>query len=640
MTLGTPKLQQEPCPQERTDDQHTKKENHGDPVHESHASAEGFVEPKGRASWSPKYNVAEGVRRLRRRISSVQDRMSYSHLHRPRITSHPWGANDVVAKTALPSRQASGQVKDQQQPSVQAPSHLTAHQLCLGANHGPSSNNCDDERQTGVVRENGVLGGVSQRSFETIVEQRHSAASPDHQHKPRSTYIITHEQATLASELDEIFRMHDNMETPLGATMQDVKSELEWLEPITTFNRNFGLGIEANSGGDNIEDMRQKSPTVLELIGAFPSVEAFGETHQTTDDDHKNINVFDFLVPGSESPPELDAGYQTSDSGMSIAEELVAEHLTPAQSMLDLLPTNMDGRFGSFYSVSNASRLPEPHILYGGMEYSYADASKHQSRFSWGSSVYSDAGMDSMSEVDVWWKTIKPKPLNIKKELPPPPPIPERNPLRLLRRLSKGVPTGFSESARASRNIHNLHLDLSRLSNGETRSSSRNSTNSSQRKVKRSAATKGTLKRACEETQPSLALPGHILDAMSRSPHRAEATHRLIKKKPRRSVRASNATSNSHSRSHSAQEPGGASNFAKQVMQARGHTRTVSEPIHVRDVRSRTTCRWNEAMPSDECIRRTCIAGLSNEARTRRMEPTLAINKQLPPLPVKMDASR
>lgn len=427
------------------------------------------------------------------------------------------------------------------------------------------------------------------------------------------------------------------MSTELGPTMQDIKSELEWLEPITTFNRNFGLGIEQDFREKTLGDPQQKSPTVLDLIGAFPRLDAYTDTHQTMDNVHKDVNVFDYLLPGSASPPELDTGYQTSDSGTSIAENIVAADLTPAQSMLELLPKDMDGRFGSFYSVSNASRLPEPHIVYGGMEYSYDDASKYQSRFSWGSSVYSVAESDSKSEVEAWWKPIKP--LNIKKELPLPPPIPTRNPLRLLRSLSKGGPTGFSESARSSRNVYNLHLDLSQISNGETRTSRRTS-NALRRKVERSAATtKETLKRACEETQPNLALPGHILGAMSQTSLQLETPIRPSKKKARRSARTSNNTSTSHSRSHSAQEPDITSNYAKQVMQGRGHSRTVSEPSRMGDVRSRTTCRWNEAMPSDECIRRTCIAGLSNEARTRRLEPALAINKQLPPLPVKLNGS-
>lgn len=419
--------------------------------------------------------------------------------------------------------------------------------------------------------------------------------------------------------------------------MQDAKTELEWLSPITTFNSNFGLGIEGYTGEQNLDDAQQKSPTMLDPIGAFPSVDAYTETYQTTNDSHEDINVFDYLLPGSASPPGLDTDYQTSDSGTSVAEDVVAEYLTPVQSMLELLPKDMDGRFGSFYSVSNVSRLPEPHIMHGGMEYGYDDACKHQSRFSWSSSVYSVEDSDLMSEADVWWKTIKP--LNVQKELPPPPPVPARNPLRLLRRLSRGVPTGFSESARSSRNIHNLHLDLSRISNGETRSSSRNS-NATQRKAQRSAATKETRKRACEETQQNPAYPGHILAAMSQTSLRLETPVRSSKKKPRRSARTSNNTSAAHSRSHSTQDPSAASNYAKQVLQARGPARPASDPVRVRDVRSRTTCRWNEAMPKDECIRRTCIAGLSNEDRTRRARPTLAINKQLPPLPVKLDGLR
>lgn len=130
-------------------------------------------------------------------------------LRRPRAIAHPGAAKVERDKTALQVQQASGKVKDQHQPSDQAPSHLTVHQHCLGAKYDPRANNCDDERQICVVDENGMLGGVAQRSFETIAAQRHSAASPDHQHKPRSTYNIAQEHAIVVSDLDEIFRSHE-----------------------------------------------------------------------------------------------------------------------------------------------------------------------------------------------------------------------------------------------------------------------------------------------------------------------------------------------------------------------------------------------------------------------------------------------
>jgi hypothetical protein len=342
------------------------------------------------------------------------------------------------------------------------------------------------------------------------------------------------------------------------------------------------------------------------------------------------------------SPPELDAGYQTSESDMSVVEEIIAEHLTPAQSMLELLPTDDEGRFGSFYSASNESKIPEPRFKNSEMNWDFIKGSVPQSRFSWGSSVYSEpeaAPEPIVHDGDVWWRSSAAvKPLNVTKDNPQsPPPVPERNPLRLLRRLSKGVPKGFSENVRGSRNIRNLQLDLSRVPKDDVQTSLY-----SPRRKAPSPPVKRKSRR--ESKEPSLALPSHILEAMCKSTQALSPTHRVsTKKKTRRSTRTSNHNSSSHShvRSHSTKESTARSTYANQVLlQSRdGHSRASSDPVRAYDPSATKASKWNEAMPSNGCIRRSCIAGLANERRVKPEESSMAmaLNKQLPPLPVRLE---
>lgn len=431
------------------------------------------------------------------------------------------------------------------------------------------------------------------------------------------------------NESGEQPNMHDesrsSMPLQLGATMVDLKSDLEWLNPSANFERDFGLLNERTDGG-GIVGRVQNEPTRWKEV-----VEGDDETMATDMADANDRNSKEGMRRNG-SLPELDSGYQTSDSGLSIPEDLAIEHLTPAQTMLNLLPVDIDGRFGSFYSDANGPRfqkLPEQ------TDAKFIDEDMCRSRFSWGSSVYSDAGLSSVSDGDVWWKPIQP--LVVNKETPPPPPVPQRNPLRLLKRLSKNPPKGFGENVRGSRNIHNLHLDLSRLSKGEVRNSLRSST--SGRRRSQTPVTKERSKRASKEARPNIAISGHILNAMRNSEQSIDGSNKFgDHKKVRWSTRTS-TTSKAHRRNHPIKDAVSRSEYAEQLMGGRGHTRAISDPLHNGGTRSGNFGKWNASMPSHGCIRRSCIPSLVNKVDARKPAQALAINKKLPPLPVAMETS-
>jgi hypothetical protein len=540
------------------------------------------------------------VRRLRRGKSLEED--SVSPCTCKATTAAQSSPPDVgVHKKAL--RVVSGIIDLRRQPETSCQETPPVPQPCGRAS---KANSNDD-----VAQSNGGVGVLSSPGF----AHRHNAAAhatPDRQNKRPSTYIAESEYAT-ENEVDEQIQMNDSMMLQLEATMVDLKSDLEWLDPGTTLHRDFSIRNRASDGSScgHVYDAPTSAQELLEGYGhaAIQDLQI--------DQDMEGLQTIDSL-------PELDQGYQSSDSGLSIADELIAKHLMPAQSMRDLLPKDIDGQFGGFYGVSDDTKKVGVNALPDGMDWTQGNSKAQISRFSMDSSVYSDAGGDMLEEERVWWR---PKPLNIFKELGPAPPIPERNPLRLMKRLSNSLPKSFGNNARGSRNIHGLHLDLSGTSKGDKRNSWRTSVSSR----RRSQMPKHKSKTDGERTQPSLALPGHILDAMRSSTQTTEASvTSRNKKRSRRSTRTSDTLTKHPSSRESTSQP----SHAKQLKEARGHIRATSEPFQDHGVNRSVSCKWNETMPSHGCIRRSCIAGLANEVRPGRSVPSLAINKQLPPLPV------
>jgi hypothetical protein len=233
-----------------------------------------------------------------------------------------------------------------------------------------------------------------------------------------------------------------------------------------------------------------------------------------------------------------------------------------------------------------------------------------------------------VSDDDVWWKPILPLVNNKGKQSPPP--IPQRNPLRLLRRFSRSPPKGFGENVRGSRNIRNLHLDLSRLSKGDVRNSLKNSIPG--RRRSQGPTPKEKSKLASKEGRPNLAIPGHILNAM-RDPE--QSVERSTKVGDYKDVRWSTRTSTPPRTPYT--NAVDRSGYAEQLVGARGHTRTASDPVHSGGERFGNPSKWDASMPSHECIRRSCISSVANEPKTKRPAQALAINKKLPPLPAAVE---
>jgi len=164
-----------------------------------------------------------------------------------------------------------------------------------------------------------------------------------------------------------------------------------------------------------------------------------------------------------DSLPEMDSGYSTSESGMSVAEELAAQYFTPGHSLLELLPKDDRGRFGSYYSPTGERK----HGLRR-WPTKTRTACDDDKRFSSTSSIYSEDGLDP---IDAW---LTPIPLVIRKDKnEQAPPIPERNPLRKQENISSNERKSNGETKRASRNILNLHLDLPKSNFHESPKSTR-----------------------------------------------------------------------------------------------------------------------------------------------------------------------
>ncbi|KAH7075843.1 hypothetical protein BKA63DRAFT_512541 [Paraphoma chrysanthemicola] len=312
-----------------------------------------------------------------------------------------------------------------------------------------------------------------------------------------------------------------------------------------------------------------------------------------------------------ESTPELD---NDSESDRSLSEELEVPILSP-----------------DAFGIPSTEFTGVLQGLAGAIEPGFRDVADrdsvgfaggaHRSRFSWGSSIYSDAGLELGSESAAWWT---PRPLVVKKDAAAaPPPIPERNPLRLMKRTSQALSTTPEKGSRASRNILNLRLDLSKSTTREKRKS----TESSSTKRKRShTSRRKTSKPTKREILPESATPDHILEAM-RLPGKEAIKYR-------RSVSIPWSKGPRRIKSHA--DIDRAFGHTEKTKRARGHARGASEPFYIGSgsVKSRSSRKWDAVMPSEGAIRRSCIPSLVNERNVRRPVQRLAINKELPPLPM------
>jgi hypothetical protein len=618
--------------QERRKDCNTKRLQGKRCALRSLAAYQGAVVQRARSVLSLKDGFARTLRRVRRGYVGKDETVSRASAHEAKIAALV--VDDRVYERGL---RVVGELVDlQRQPRVFGPRNRGSVPLVPQPRSGAlrNANTARDVRTTEFKADNTICA----RDRETAFARCHSGTVTDPLDKPRSSSVQTLKNNGFAGRNEGFDTDDPNMPLHFDAT---ALAGVQWLDPDAAF--------DPDNGRKNIKDTRQDSVSLLK------------ETDERSDQIislhllEANSHV-DEELQSPDSPPEMDTGYDTSESGLSVAEELAAQYLTPLQSMLELLPMDANNRFGSYYSPTSEKRhdfqaWPSKDAAV------YAHEDNRQSRFSWTSSIYSD---DGSHEKEVWWRPIAP--LIITKDFEPPPPIPPKNPLRYLRRFSKIQPRGFGEETRASRNILNLQLDLSFSKPQDKRKSIR-----SPRRSSRAPARKEEAKPARKKPNLSLAIPGHISNAMRNSAGEATRSQRSarastsakkhsalhsVRESPRECVCQASTNSNTRSRTRSARASGnntpaiskayGGSQSAREARQyvyaetpqsSRGHTRGLSEPLRVDRVID-VSSKWNETMPSSATVRRSCIPGLVNDRHQRRSPNTPATNKALPPLPI------
>ena len=622
------------------------------------ATYQGAVKRRTRRVSSLTGGFARALRRARKGKVGEEETVSCAREREAKIAALVQSPDDSVYEKAL---RVVGELTDlHRQPRIFGPRRGSVPLVPRGGvlQDRRNTNTANDARASAFQSTHGGSDDVRHRRCEAASAHRHSAAVAE-QNKPRNTSVGADAKVLKdngAAEGSHSSHADDfSMPSHFGAT---ASADLQWLDPDGPFDLDQSELDPANNGRKAMKDLHHMSVPLL----------------TDRDDRYDQLITLDLVevdehveegLQSADSPPEMDSGYDTSESGRSSAEELAEQYLRPIHSMQELLPIDINGRFGSYYSPTSETR-PELGAWLDNYGTICDDESKRQSRFSWTSSIYSD---DSPDDKGVWWKPIRP--LVVKKDVEPPPPIPRRNPLRLLKRMSKTEPKGYGEEKRGSRNIHNLHLDLSRSNSKDVRKSIQ-----SPRPRQRDSwapAKKDTVESMGRKPQLSLIIPGHISNAMRNSVEDATKSRRTTMEstcsrkysivhsagdvaRECRASTASNTQRRSHSGqntaaqsttstptmikpyggSHSARQTPRSSGYAETLRSARGHARGFSEPVRNGSV-SDVSSKWNASMPPQETVRRSCIASLVNGGTTkRRVSHSAAINKRLPPLPVDM----
>lgn len=473
-------------------------------------------------------------------------------------------------------------------------------------------------QQTEVAQVSGGCGDASDpRTCETNIALRHcaasvgSTASPDDQkNKPRRIYALANVQLCQNDDIQQ----HSS---------RRIAYDQKTMKPAASA-ATFRPRLQEHDNSTDLSTCGMLDATHFLMDGHKRCVLHVSDADESGVVMHSKDTAMGSTGAATrwyESTPELDSD---SESDHSLGEELQAPYLSPGT--LRMLSMEVNNRLGSLYGAVNEPGISDFEDVPSKDAAALGDGT-HRSRFSWGSSVYSDVGLEASGEGVAWWK---PRPLVVKKDVPPPPPIPERNPLRLLRRTGQTVPNSSAGRARASRNILNLRLDLSKSAAGDLRMSVKSPKTERKRSY---AASRRKSSRSKRETVSDSAMPNHILEAM-RTSSTGSATRRQAEdtRDNRRSTRSVESKVPSRDRSH--RDLGRTSGYAEKVKSARGHTRGASEPFRIGSVRSSTSSRWDAAMPSQGTVRRSCIPSLVNEHTVRMPAPKLAINKELPPLPV------
>lgn len=431
---------------------------------------------------------------------------------------------------------------------------------------------------------------VSKQPHETNYQQRRSAVSKLGRSHYEDAYMAVsnhpHQDRVCAVQVT----MHEKsqLHTPvqLGQGIVNIESELGWLSPRSSLLHEYLSPGEASFDGQP-----QKS---LEF------------TRPIMEEEEEDMGISD----GAGTPPELDEGYQTSDSGgFSLAEELVAQYLGTEYPMDFEIPCKP-------FRNSTTSVYQDQCL----------------SRFSWGSSTDSGAERESMMEHDVWWNPVRPMSERLQKQSPPP--IPPRNPRRLLKAVNEVAPKGFSDAARGSRNIKNLHLSLAKPKTEEAGASSNNSPVS--RRVQpdpRYAPTNSMRSSMSSKTKTSPT--NHIVSAMSETSRKLQPKSSLRgfeNAQESRQVVGSGTLVYPPCRRCQSSRYIGSTNRSAETLN-RSHSRGSSESVYIGTKKNKTLDKWEPSMLPPSSIRRSCTTSVAKNTKLRAPLLPFDINKRLPPLP-------
>lgn len=149
-------------------------------------------------------------------------------------------------------------------------------------------------------------------------------------------------------------------------------------------------------------------------------------------------NIYEAYSVGFDSLPDLSEDCQSSGSVFSIGDKLA------------------NSTFRTF-ELHDSTQLEKEE-----RDTTLIDQFQMESRSSHGTCMYSSYTTGGNTQHDVCWNMIRPLDICSRKDAVLPP-IPARNPRRLLNSARRDSLKRYSEMKRRSRNIRNIHLDLSNI---------------------------------------------------------------------------------------------------------------------------------------------------------------------------------
>lgn len=310
-----------------------------------------------------------------------------------------------------------------------------------------------------------------------------------------------------------------------------------------------------------------------------------------------------------ESPPELDEDCQSSDISFSVGNEFATSALRTLK-------------------IHNCTHLDKVEL-----DVALIDRIQMESSSSCdGISTYPSHVARAHNEHDLCWNVVRP--LDARNTIDTmPPPIPAKNPRRLLSSIGGDSSDGSPEAARRSKNIRNLYLDLSKSNTKHVEESPQ--TFISNPRQPYPVLTKRTEGPAQIPMVSPMQLPW--LSSEIREATGAKETRFTKASVPARIGNCCSVENKSEvRRSRHLASPKHILKWIQDLdgpPNAQGHKRSVSESTGLNHGRVRVLSRWDEAMPPYHAIKHFSSARSLKCMDPSRFSQTLNINKSLPPLP-------